>query len=77
MMIRSAQRTLLIRDPGQTCQLADIPFRVLAATAKDVNRKPDVGMFSTLSETFSKQDVAIGSVSFMLKAPFRLLMTVS
>ncbi|KII89032.1 hypothetical protein PLICRDRAFT_593985 [Plicaturopsis crispa FD-325 SS-3] len=39
--------------------LPDVPFRILAATAKDDFRKPSIGMWRELEREFTKDDVVI------------------
>ncbi|KAK9896014.1 PNK3P-domain-containing protein [Cystobasidium minutum MCA 4210] len=43
--------------------LGDVPFRVLAATAKDEFRKPDIGMWKTLDNTYSAQGFPLDKAS--------------
>ncbi|CAD6577841.1 MAG: hypothetical protein CYPHOPRED_000387 [Cyphobasidiales sp. Tagirdzhanova-0007] len=44
--------------------LRDIPFRILAATAKDFNyRKPDIGMWRLLDKLFLEQGVLLDKAS--------------
>ena len=41
-------------------QLPDVPFRILAACAKDEYRKPMLGMWNELERIFKEHDVEIG-----------------
>jgi len=41
-------------------QLPDVPFRILAACAKDGHRKPMPGMWSELERIFKEHEVEIG-----------------
>ncbi len=41
-------------------QLSDVPFHILAATAKDGYRKPIPGMWYELERIFAEHNVKIG-----------------
>lgn len=45
----------------QVLQLPDVPFRLLAATAKDGYRKPIPGMWYELERIFADENVTIGA----------------
>lgn len=42
-----------------------IPFRVLAATAKDEYRKPDIGMWTLLNQTYAAQGFPLGQLLYL------------
>ena len=48
-------------------KVPDLPFRILAATAKDGHRKPMPGMWFELERIFAEEGVTIGHLeSFSL-----------
>lgn len=39
-----------------------VPFRILAATAKDEYRKPNIGMWNALQEAYNAQGITLGTI---------------
>lgn len=54
-------QSCLFRLLKQVLQLPDVPFRLLAATAKDRYRKPIPGMWYELERIFAEENVSIGA----------------